>query len=676
MWMNNGYILNDRYKILSQIGEGGMADVYLAQDLILHRKVAVKFLRLDFRDDPKAKARFQHEAMAASGLNNPHIVGIFDVDEVEGMQYIVMEWVDGEDLKHYIADNYPIPLGQAVDIMEQICSAVSEAHRNNIIHRDLKPQNILIDKNRYVKITDFGISKAETEDTMTQTRSIIGSIHYLSPEQIKGRAATKQSDIYSLGIILFEILTGKVPFNGDSAVSIALKHSQEPMPSVRKINPQIPQALENVVLKATAKVPSDRYLNVDEMAADLNTSLELSRSDEAKFIPDSKKTVKNDVDGETRVLPFNSLPNDDSFINNAQADEKQNQPESKQSNNSKKPNRKRRRRILLTSLIGVLLLIFIFIFVSAMGKTQVPVVSGLVENAAEQKIESADLMVGKITYKSSSNINKGRVIYAVPKENSTVKKNSKVDLVISSGLREVRVDNYVGEDYSQVAKKLEAKGFKVKRRNAPSDNFKPGKIIQQDFPVGAKYVPGKTTLVFVVSTGIKEVTLKDLTGMTKDQVISYTNKYELNPTFEYVYSDGQPNGRVVRQSPRAGQTIRQGSNIAIWISRGSQNNSKATPLNSFNIKITIPFLDASSSSSQSNSNGNSGNSGSNSENIVLIYLKDHDHSLSNVYKQMVIKSDTTVYLPFKLAKNEVGKYRVVRDGKTILQGNNITAQSH
>lgn len=257
--MNKGYVLNGRYEIIGRLGEGGMADVYLAEDLILKRKVAVKLLRLDFRDNPKAKKRFQHEAMAATQLDNPHIVGIYDVDEVEGMQYLVMEYVDGEDLKEYIKDSFPIPYAEVVNIMEQICSAVSEAHRHNIIHRDLKPQNILVDKNGYIKITDFGISRAGSEDTMTQTRSIIGSIHYLSPEQIKGQMATARSDIYSLGIILYEILTGKVPFNGDTAVSIAIKHSQTPMPFVRDFDPRIPQALENVVLKATAKNPDDRF---------------------------------------------------------------------------------------------------------------------------------------------------------------------------------------------------------------------------------------------------------------------------------------------------------------------------------------------------------------------------------------------------------------------------------
>lgn len=314
--MNKGYVLNGRYEIINRLGEGGMADVYLAEDLILKRKVAVKLLRLDFRDNPKAKKRFQHEAMAATELDNPHIVGIYDVDEVEGMQYLVMEYVDGEDLKQYIKDRFPIPYAKVVDIMEQICSAVSEAHRHNIIHRDLKPQNILVDKKGYIKITDFGISRAGTEDTMTQTRSIIGSIHYLSPEQIKGEMATQQSDIYSLGIILYQILTGKVPFNGDTAVSIAIKHSQEPMPSVRDFDPRIPQALENVVLRATTKDPKDRYRTVNQLADDLNTSLDKSRANESKFIvPDERQKV----DEKTRVMPFNALPSSSASANESDA---------------------------------------------------------------------------------------------------------------------------------------------------------------------------------------------------------------------------------------------------------------------------------------------------------------------------------------------------------------------
>lgn len=680
--MNKGYVLNGRYEIIGRLGEGGMADVYLAEDLILKRKVAVKLLRLDFRDNPKAKKRFQHEAMAATQLDNPHIVGIYDVDEVEGMQYLVMEFVDGEDLKKYIKDNFPIPYAEVVNIMEQICSAVSEAHRHNIIHRDLKPQNILVDKNGYIKITDFGISRAGTEDTMTQTRSIIGSIHYLSPEQIKGQMATARSDIYSLGIILYEILTGKVPFNGDTAVSIAIKLSQTPMPSVRDFDPRIPQAMENVVLNATAKNPDDRYQTVNEMAADLNTSLDKSRANEPKF---TVQPPQNPVDEATRVMPFSPL-DDTTASADANPAKREKKPAGTSNDKPKPPKKKRRRRWwIVGGIVGLLLIILAFIMiVSANGKTTVPIVSGTLETEAEAKIKAANLTVGSVKYQSSDKIDRHRVISSSPKEETKVKKGTKVNLVVSSGPRRVRVGNYVGQEYDVVKQKLEDEGFTVHRRNAPSSSFGSGRILQQDFESGKWFNPATKTLTFVVSTGVKRITLKDLTGMTKAQVVSYSNKVEINPTFDYVYSDDQPKGRVVRQSPNANESIQQGGNVAVWISRGPKKDS-SDELKSFNVKITIPYLDNSSAASSDSTLNESGissddastdsSSGSN-ENVVLIYLKDHDHSLSTVYKQMVITKDTQVTLPFKLSGNEVGQYKVVRDGRTIMRDNNVTYDSH
>ena len=257
--MNPGYKIGKRYRIIRSLGEGGMANVYLAHDEVLDRDVSVKLLRLDLRDDPSTRRRFEREAMAANQLNDPHIVGVYDIGEEHGMQFMVMQYVKGTDLKAYIKQHFPIPLPQVVDIMEQVLSAVETAHAHGIIHRDLKPQNILIDDNKNIKITDFGIAIAAHHDSLTQTNTLMGSVHYLSPEQARGSIATKQSDIYSLGIILYELLTGTVPFEGETAVSIALKHFKDEIPSVRNKNRAIPQALENVVIKATAKDPAGRY---------------------------------------------------------------------------------------------------------------------------------------------------------------------------------------------------------------------------------------------------------------------------------------------------------------------------------------------------------------------------------------------------------------------------------
>ncbi len=294
--MKPNYTLNGRYRIIRSLGEGGMANVYLARDLILDRDVSVKLLRLDLRDDPQTVKRFQREALAATELVHPNIVSVYDVGEENGMQYLVMEYVEGMDLKAYIKQHFPIPYQEVINIMEQVLSAVEVAHEHNIIHRDLKPQNILIDQHGNAKITDFGIAVALSEHTLTQTNTVLGSVHYLSPEQARGGMATKRSDIYSLGIILYELLTGTVPFKGETAVSIAIKHFQSEVPSVREFDPRIPQALENVVLKATTKRPENRYGTVQEMAEDLETSLSPRRASEPRYSPDAED------DGETKVL--------------------------------------------------------------------------------------------------------------------------------------------------------------------------------------------------------------------------------------------------------------------------------------------------------------------------------------------------------------------------------------
>ncbi|MEN2666380.1 Stk1 family PASTA domain-containing Ser/Thr kinase [Listeria aquatica] len=292
-----GKRLNGRYKILSPIGGGGMANVFLAHDMILNRDVAVKILRIDLTDESNLIRRFQREAQSATSLDHPNIVSIYDVGDENDLHYIVMEYVDGMDLKRYIQENHPISFEKAVDIMRQIVSAISAAHERHIIHRDIKPQNILIDQKGVVKITDFGIAMALSETSITQTNSLLGSVHYLSPEQARGGMATQKSDVYSLGIVMYELLSGEVPYDGESAVSIAIKHLQAQIPSVRKTNPDIPQSLENIIIKATAKDPFARYQSAEEMEADLRTCLDPDRLNEPKYI------LKTD-EGDTKTVPI------------------------------------------------------------------------------------------------------------------------------------------------------------------------------------------------------------------------------------------------------------------------------------------------------------------------------------------------------------------------------------
>ncbi|KYF37924.1 Serine/threonine protein kinase PrkC, regulator of stationary phase [Streptococcus mitis] len=293
-----GKIFAGRYRILKQIGRGGMADVYLAKDLILDgEEVAVKVLRTNYQTDPIAVARFQREARAMADLDHPHIVRITDIGEEEGQQYLAMEYVAGLDLKRYIKEHHPLSNEEAVRIMGQILLAMRLAHTRGIVHRDLKPQNILLTPDGTAKVTDFGIAVAFAETSLTQTNSMLGSVHYLSPEQARGSKATVQSDIYAMGIIFYEMLTGHIPYDGDSAVTIALQHFQKPLPSVIAENPSVPQALENVVIKATAKKLTDRYKSVAEMYVDLSSSLSNNRRNEPKLVFDDATKA------DTKTLP-------------------------------------------------------------------------------------------------------------------------------------------------------------------------------------------------------------------------------------------------------------------------------------------------------------------------------------------------------------------------------------
>ena len=293
-----GQKISDRYQIIKSIGEGGMANVYLAYDTILDRNVAVKVLRGDLANDEKFVRRFQREALSASSLSNPNIVEVYDVGEDNGEYYIVMEYVEGKHLKALLKKRGKLTVPEVIDITLQITNGLSVAHDSYIIHRDIKPQNILILENGMIKITDFGIAVAMNATQLTQTNSVMGSVHYLPPEQASGKGATLQSDIYSIGILMYELLTGKLPFRGDNAVEIALKHLKEPMPSIRDEIPDIPQSVENIILKATAKNPKNRYSDAREMHEDLKTCLDESRANELKI---TFKYPENDYD-DTKLL--------------------------------------------------------------------------------------------------------------------------------------------------------------------------------------------------------------------------------------------------------------------------------------------------------------------------------------------------------------------------------------
>lgn len=633
--MNPGYEIGHRYRIIRSLGEGGMANVYLAHDMVLDRDVSVKLLRLDLRDDPSTKRRFHREAMAATQLNDPHIVGIYDVDEDHGLQYMVMQYVKGTDLKAYIKKHYPIPLPQVIDIMEQVLSAVATAHAHGIIHRDLKPQNILIDENKNVKITDFGIAVAVSQDSLTQTNTLMGSVHYLSPEQARGSIATKQSDIYSLGIILFELLTGKVPFEGETAVSIALKHFREEIPSVREQNKEIPQALENVIIKATAKEPAERYSSVDEMAADLKTVLDPQRANEPRL------KIQQDDNGETKVLDIKHLKADD-YQPKKSTDSPTVDP-------STKP-QKWKKYGIVSGTLGMIVLIAVCSWWFLIRQVIIPDVEGMTVLKAEQRLHQQNLRIGKITRVNSQAVDKNRIVSTNPDVSHKTRVSTPINLTVSTGVKQLQMADYVGEDYSSVAANLRRKGFQVHQEPVYSDDIDKGQIIRQNHKKGTIVKPAANTIIFRVSAGKEPIKIPNFKNQDISAVQQFANKNNLQLTTQEKKSKTIATNHVINQTPRAGSTLNHGDTLTVSIAN-SGNQTKTT-----NIQINIPF------------DGNGGQR----ENRVQVYIRDANHNLTMEYQDITINQETTINVPFTLKQGQTGAYRVVRNGQTIMSATNIT----
>jgi len=629
-------LIDNRYKIIKSLGGGGMANVYLAFDQFLKRQVTFKMMRLDMKDDADVVKRFHHEAVAATELVHDNIVQIYDTGEYEGSQYLVMEYVEGTDLKSFIADHFPIPYQQVVDIMLQILSAVQAAHNANIIHRDLKPQNILINDQTQVKITDFGIAVAKDSKNITQTHTVIGSVHYLSPEQTRGGVASPKSDIYALGVMLYEMLTKQVPFEGDTAVAVALKHATAEMPSARDFDPRIPQALENVILKATSKRPQDRYISATSMSDDLKTALSPRRSNEERFTPMSE------TNDDTRIIPMAQIQ--DQLKTGVSSDK--NLPDESSSEPSvqdiiveygkkgyaikdianmvdRTPNYVRhvlrdngikfrdrskwRWALLFLLIIGAAVMIFLNYQSS---RVSVPDVRNLTQNNAENRIKKVGLTVGSVSSTTSKTIAKGNVVRSTPKNGLEAKKGDAVNLIVSSGHAKVRFGDYVGSDYAVIAAQLRAQGYSITKQESASDSVAEGKIIEQSIDANDKVDPTSTNVSFTVSTGAVKIVVPDFTDKsTQEQVQNWANQYDIVVNFNTQYDSKTKKGRVISQSIRGGSSITKDIVLLITISQGPQESSKSSDSGDSDSSSES----SSSSSKSSNDSSSESNSSSNND---------------------------------------------------------------
>lgn len=566
--INIGTKIGERYEVIGNIGSGGMANVYLANDLILNREVAVKVLRFDFQDDQDAIRRFQREALAATEMVHPNIVSVYDVGEENGMQYIVMEYVKGTDLKRHIKEHSPIALQTVIDIMGQILSAIALAHDHQIIHRDLKPQNVLVDTDGTVKITDFGIAIALSETSLTQTNTLLGSVHYLSPEQARGGMATRQSDIYALGIILYELLTGVVPFEGESAVSIALKHFQNDMPSVRDKNPQIPQPLENVVLKATAKEIADRYKTVNAMYADLRTTLSPDRINEPRFEPVAM------FDETIMLQPVESTQRPAQVPqkkpNNAYLDDDDDELD------DVKKKSKRGLKITL-AIVALIVLVAGGLFVlgqKSSGDVVIPDIAGKTEFEATQILEASKIKVKTSEEIQDEDVKEGLVVKTKPPIGTSVKKNTDaVTLYISSGKKATKMADYTGKDKEDAKKELLELGFKkenITETEEESDDVSEGKIIRQTPAVDTDVIASEQKVTLFVSKGSKEFALEYLYGYSRSGAENYLNSVGLTLSEKSYseYSTELSEGQVLRTSPEGGSQVKKGDEVVVIFSAG------------------------------------------------------------------------------------------------------------
>lgn len=569
--LSKGQKINDRYEIIKSIGEGGMANVYLAKDTILDRQVAVKVLRGDLSTDEKFIRRFQREALSVSNLSHPNIVEVYDVGEEDGQYYIVMEYIEGKTLKQLLYKRGALTLPEVIDIMTQLTDGLSHAHEAYIIHRDIKPQNIMIEDNGTVKITDFGIAMAVNATQFTQTNSVMGTVHYLPPEQANGKGATVKSDIYSLGILMYELLTGSVPFKGDNAVEIALKHMKEKLPSIRKQNPLIPQSIENIVIKACAKNPRNRYDTVKEMHDDIVTAME--RENEKKIVfeyPENdldepkittvtkpKKTVDKPTEEEEKLLDKEPIV-----------------VESKSKN----------KVIIALSAILVLFIIIAIVFVFAvMGKkvedVKVPDVTNM---TVEEAIEELEKYGFKYTTKeeNSSEVEEGHVISTSPKAGSTRKEGTVITIIESIGGEYYTVEDLTGQNYVEIKAKLELMGIKVTIEKKDVDNpddykGKENEIIDQNPSYNKeeelKLEKGDTITLYIPN--IVDV-YPDMVAekWSLEDAQAFADEYGITLDITEKESKEKP-GTIIEQSRPAGDTIIKGITLKVTVAISKSEDS-------------------------------------------------------------------------------------------------------
>lgn len=569
-------LLAGRYELIEKIGEGGMAVVYKAKDRLLNRYVAIKILRPEFTQDEQFLESFKRESQAAAGLQHPNIVSIYDVGRTGNINFIVMELVDGRPLSDLIKEKGRLDYKTTIDIAKQMASALSIAHKHQIIHRDVKPHNIMITSDGVAKLTDFGIARAVSNATMVaDTSKIIGSVHYFSPEQARGAYVDERSDIYSLGIVMFEMLTGRVPFDGETPVEVALKHINEDVPSPAKLVPGIPPALDKIVLKATDKYQTERYKSVDEMLEALkNVEFVTHMVGDRVFAAESEPKPRRD---ESLVAPVMSSRREDRDQEMVIAPANPRKPKARPDDKKKK-----KRAIIIGVAAAAIIALFGILYVSGVigggGKeVTVPDVKGMSYSEAKEVLEAKGLKIEKADEPiASQKIEKGKIVSQTPSKNSKVKKGRTVRVILSAGNTELKVPDLKGLSYKEAKTLLSEMGLQISKGDeVDSDSVAEGLIASQ-YPSAKTKVDKGDIITVNISKGKKDAVIPKLVGTTftsESDVSDILSKYGYKlGKVSYEESYETP-GTIIKQSPDAGTTAEKKTSVDIVISKAK---SKAT----------------------------------------------------------------------------------------------------
>ncbi len=637
-----GKTIANRYEIINKTGVGGMATVYMAKDKVLNRNVAVKVLKEEFITDEEFVNRFNSEAQAAASLSHPNIVSIYDVGNEDNVYYIVMELVRGKTLKQIITEEGALPWKWSVNIAMQIASALELAHKNNIIHRDIKPHNIIITEDGVAKVTDFGIAKAVSNSTITAFGTTIGSVHYFSPEQAKGGYTDAKSDIYSLGVVMYEMLTGKVPFDSDTSVSVALKHMQEaPIPPM-EINENVPKAVNDIILKAMQKEPMARYNTATAMICDLARALKE---------PDGDFVGEDNIDeGLTRRM--GAITND--MLN-------------KSNNNSKSKKKKQsnKKKAVIISIIAAIVIIAGIVLGAISNRkpkdVQIPQLVGLTEEQAVAELNKLNLVYEKIEENYNSEYTAGLIYEQSPSyiANYKIKENSTIQVKVSKGTETTTVPKVVGMTYDEAVNALKESKLNAEKVEETSKTVQEGVVISQEVEQGSTANAGDTIKIHVsIGTGIPQVVMPYVVGHTEADAKATLEGKNLKVIIEYTEETSKDNGTVLSQSIEKGTNIDEGTEVTLVVNKLPETKTATITINVKSIAQKMGITGNTSTSSNNEIAENTTNNSSiknNKTNLKVIIAgeqrADEEIDINTTNKTITFTAVGTVEIKIYLGGN-------------------------